>query len=143
MTADDREGLRSLIREVIRDVLPELGLSPQPQTVVVSNDDQLNGFVATLIAMLDDPTTGPLVRSGQLRFCLETEVVTPSETARAVSEAATGAADIEIERGALTERTVERAISDGARLVLGGAVVITPLARERIRKSGVTVVYRS
>lgn len=142
MTADDREGLRSLIREVIRDVLPELGLSSLPQSVIISNDDQLNGFVARLTAMLDDPTTGPLVRSGQLRFCLEAEVDLPSETARAVSEVAAGAADIEIERGALTERTVERAISDGARLVLGGAVVITPLARERIRKSGVTVVHR-
>ncbi|MGA9871964.1 MAG: hypothetical protein WBQ44_12580 [Rhodococcus sp. (in: high G+C Gram-positive bacteria)] len=141
MTGHDHEELRALIREVIRDVLPELGIVPAPQTVEVSNDEQLGAFVTRLTAMLDDPTTGPLVRSGQLSFRLKAESPPVSEATPASGGGKVD--DVEIDSGALTERIVERAISDGARLVLGRGVVITPLARERIRKSAVTVVQRT
>ncbi|WP_214316965.1 hypothetical protein [Nonomuraea sediminis] len=44
-----------------------------------------------------------------------------------------------IERGAVTERHVNAAAKAGAKLVLGPRAVLTPLARDRIRATGVTV----
>ncbi|MFI6318159.1 hypothetical protein ACIBG8_11600 [Nonomuraea sp. NPDC050556] len=44
-----------------------------------------------------------------------------------------------VERGAVTERHVAAAASAGATLVLGAGAVLTPLARDRIRATGITV----
>ncbi|MFI6602520.1 hypothetical protein ACIBHX_40235 [Nonomuraea sp. NPDC050536] len=44
-----------------------------------------------------------------------------------------------IERGAVTERHVNAAAKAGARLVLGARAVLTPLARDRIKATGITV----
>lgn len=44
-----------------------------------------------------------------------------------------------IESGAVTERHVAAAAGQGARLVLGRKAVLTPLARDRIRATGITV----
>lgn len=44
-----------------------------------------------------------------------------------------------IESGAVTERHVTAAAGQGARLVLGRKAVLTPLARDRIRATGITV----
>ena len=44
-----------------------------------------------------------------------------------------------IERGAVTERTVQKAAADGARLLLGRRAVMTPLARDKARSMGVEI----
>ena len=44
-----------------------------------------------------------------------------------------------IERGAVTERVVRDAARAGERLVLGPGAVLTPLARDRARSSGVQI----
>jgi hypothetical protein len=44
-----------------------------------------------------------------------------------------------IERGAVTERTVEQAAKAGARLVLAPGAVPTPLAREKARALGIAI----
>ena len=44
-----------------------------------------------------------------------------------------------IERGAVTERVVRDAARAGERLVLGRGAVLTPLARDRARSSGVEI----
>jgi hypothetical protein len=47
--------------------------------------------------------------------------------------------DHRIEKGAVTERTVQAAATAGARLVLGPRAVLTPLARDRARALGVPI----
>ena len=129
--------IRSLIREVISEVLPQLGVPIQPHPVIITNDQQLNDFVERVTTMLDDPITGPMLRAGRLRFRLD-ETTTPPATPSHIPDNSTNV--ITIEKGVLTERTVARAITEGAELALGRTVVITPLARERLRKSAITVV---
>ena len=126
--------LRSLVREVIRDLLPN-GL-PVTETVDLSTDADLAAFVSRLLDL--DPDQREELRSGQKRFRL----ATPGPPLRAPAPPALGTpagAVRRVERGAVTERLVDQAAQAGERLVLGRGAVLTPLARDRARSSGVEI----
>jgi len=153
----DIEELRALVREVIRDVLPN-GL-PVTETVNLSTDDDLAAFVKRLLDLDQDQREE--LRSGRKRFRLpemgpemipeigpEIGSVTPAPPVPS------GAAPISgngaersgestpvrrIERGAVTEAAISAAARAGERLVLGRGAVLTPLARDRARASGVQI----
>jgi hypothetical protein len=150
--------LRTLIREVIRDVLPK-GL-PVTETVSLSTDEELAAFVARLLDL--DPETREDLRAGRRRFRLAVPpspqappvTVFPSTPVAAAAPgvhgsngangqtAVNGCADSatrRIERGAVTEKVVRDAARAGQRLVLGPGAVLTPLARDRARASGVEI----
>ena len=153
--------LRTLIREVIRDVLPK-GL-PATETVNLSTDEDLAAFVTRLLDL--DSQTREDLRAGRKRFRLavppapQAPLVTasPSTPVSAVppgvhgfngangansQTAVNGSAEPpirRIERGAVTEKVVREAARTGQRLVLGPAAVLTPLARDRARASGVKI----
>ena len=153
--------LRELVREVIRDVLPK-GL-PVTETVNLSTDQDLSAFVARLLDL--DPEARADLRAGRKRFQLAAPqsphdppppqvppaaVLPPMPVASAPPvahgtnglTAVKGSADPparRIERGAVTERMVRDAARAGERLVLGPGAVLTPLARDRARASGVEI----
>jgi hypothetical protein len=150
--------LRALVREVIRDVLPE-GL-PVTETVNLSTDEDLAVFVARLLDA--DVQTREDLRAGRKRFRLAAPVLSPTpqvslpHTSAPASEApevsvpsgangrmaVNGSADPRvrrIERGAVTEAVVRDAARAGERLLLGRGAVLTPLARDRARSSGVEI----
>ena len=121
------EELRALVREVIRDVLPN-GL-PVIETVDLSTDEDLAAFVKRLLDL--DPDQREELRSGRKRFRLAALPAPP---------AAVGAGSVRrVERGAVTEAVINQAARAGERLVLGRAAVLTPLARDRARASGVQI----
>jgi hypothetical protein len=125
----DVDALRALVREVIRDVLPH-GLAVT-ETVNLSTDEDLAAFV---IRLLDaEPGEREELRSGRKRFML----AAPRPTPAAGGGETTGVR--RIERGAVTEAVVSAAARDGQRLVLGRGAVLTPLARDRARASGVQI----
>jgi hypothetical protein len=150
--------LRELIREVIRDVLPK-GL-PATEMVNLSTDEDLAAFVTRLLDL--DPETREDLRAGRKRFRLAVppgpqappvaaSLSTPVPAAApgvhgsnganghmAVSGSGDGPAR-RIERGAVTEKVVRDAARAGQRLVLGPRAVLTPLARDRARASGVEI----
>ncbi len=131
------EELRALVREVIRDVLPK-GL-PVTETVNLSSDEDLAAFVGQLLDLDQDQREE--LRSGRKRFRLATGAA-PSVPAGSVdgAERAGGSAPVRrIERGAVTEAVVNAAARAGERLVLGRGAVLTPLARDRARASGVQI----
>ena len=160
--------LRALVREVIRDVLPhglpENGL-PVTETVDLSTNEDLAAFVARLLDL--DPGEREDVQSGRKRFRLAgamdgatparvpaippapfvpsalsvtlAPATTPAPTAIPASAPA-GAPVRRVESGAVTEALVKQAASAGERLVLGRGAVLTPLARDRARASGVEIV---
>lgn len=137
------EELRALVREVIRDVLPN-GL-PVIETVDLSTDEDLAVFVKRLLDL--DPEQREELRSGRKRFTLAAApapVPAPAAgtglTTGTGPAAGTGAAGVRrIERGAVTEAVVSQAARAGERLVLGRGAVLTPLARDRARASGVPI----
>jgi hypothetical protein len=123
------EELRALVREVIRDVLPK-GL-PVTETVNLSTDEDLAAFVRRLLDL--DPDQREELRSGQKRFRL-------ASVASAPPDPGPGASLVRrIERGAVTEAMINQAARAGERLVLGRGAVLTPLARDRARTSGVPI----
>jgi hypothetical protein len=163
--------LRTLIREVIRDVLPK-GL-PAIETVNLSTDEDLAAFAARVLD-LDPETREELredLRAGRKRFRLaapqasETSQAPQTPQAQQASQAppaalspsthgssgtqeANGLTAVNgsaappsrrIERGAVTEKVVQDAARAGERLVLGRGAVLTPLARDRARASGVEI----
>jgi len=146
----DSDELRALVREVIRDVLPQ-GLAVT-ETVNLSTDDDLAAFVKRLLDL--DPGQREELRSGRKRFRLASPQA-PSVPAGAgqVSAGQSNGADHSngaeragpsapvrrIERGAVTEAVIAAAARAGERLVLGRGAVLTPLARDRARASGVQI----
>ena len=143
----DIEELRALVREVIRDVLPK-GL-PVTETVNLSTDEDLAAFVKRLLDL--DPAEREELRSGRKRFRLPgISSVPPASQGPPVPSVPAGAphgaeragesAPVRrIERGAVTEAVINQAARAGQRLVLGRAAVLTPLARDRARASGVQI----
>ncbi len=126
--------LRLLVREVIRDLLPN-GL-PVTETVDLSTDADLAAFVSRLLDL--DPDQRDELRSGQKRFRLA--ATDPPLGAPAPPALGTPAGAVRrVERGAVTERLVDQAAQAGERLVLGRGAVLTPLARDRARSSGVEI----
>jgi len=142
---DEMDALRALVREVIRDVLPK-GL-PGIETVNLSTDDDLAEFVTRLLD-LDDEERQEL-RTGRKRFRLAAaaplsaaaSAPAPLPAAAAPAPPAPPAASgaRRIDSGAVTEAVIREAARAGQRLVLGRGAVLTPLARDRARASGVPI----
>jgi hypothetical protein len=140
----DSDELRALVREVIRDVLPQ-GLAVT-ETVNLSTDEDLAAFVKRLLDL--DPGQREELRSGRKRFRLASPQA-PSVPAGAgqvgaghsngAERAGPSAPVRRIERGAVTEAVIAAAARAGERLVLGRGAVLTPLARDRARASGVQI----
>jgi hypothetical protein len=143
----DLDALRSLIREIIKDVLPDglAGGPPAAETVNLWTDDDLAAFVKRLLDL--GPDEREEVRSGRKRFRL---AAPPAPRPPWAPPALAGRADGDgrdraaagvrrIERGAVTERVINAAAQAGERLVLGRGAVLTPLARDRARASGVQI----
>jgi hypothetical protein len=98
--------------------------------VALDSDADLDRFVRALADRLEDPHERAAIRAGRVRFALR----------RAGGGAGAPAAGIvRVERGAVTERTVEKAAKAGARLVLAPGAVLTPLAREKARALGIEI----
>jgi hypothetical protein len=133
----DSEELRALVREVIRDVLPN-GLAVT-ETVDLSTDEDLAAFVKRLLDL--DPDQREELRSGRKRFRLGVTPAAPvaAGAANGAERAGESTPVRRIERGAVTEAVIRAAAREGQRLVLGRGAVLTPLARDRARASGVPI----
>jgi hypothetical protein len=97
------------------------------EQVRIESDADLERFVHALLARFE--RDGDAIRNGHVRFALRRGGAPGEPTAGA----------IRVERGAVTERTVEKAAKAGARLVLGEKAVLTPLAREKARAKGIEI----
>jgi len=130
----DSDELRALVREVIRDVLPK-GL-PNTETVSLSTDEDLAVFVKRLLDLDQDQREE--LRSGRKRFRLALPQA-PAGALTGAERAGDTTPVRRIERGAVTETVIKAAARAGERLVLGRGAVLTPLARDRARASGVPI----
>jgi hypothetical protein len=92
------------------------------ERVAIATDEDLNRFVHALLARPDREA----ILAGRVRFTLGAGAEAPAGVVR-------------VDRGAVTERKVAEAAKAGARLVLGPAAVLTPLAREKARALGLEI----
>ncbi|MFM7145274.1 MAG: hypothetical protein ACKOW5_02960 [Actinomycetales bacterium] len=137
------ELLRSVIREVLQDVVAAEVATTAPrggvdrgETVVISTQADLDRTIARVLADASNPSRRRAIEMGRTRFVLESS----APTTRPTSTTTTASAGIErIMRGAVTERHVIAAARAGTVIVIGERVVITPLAKERARATGVEI----
>ncbi|VEG58279.1 Uncharacterised protein [Mycolicibacterium aurum] len=159
----DREALRQLVREVIREAVGDLTTaSPSPSTPAAPKPAP----VAAAPKAADGPVaTGPLAadersRVDTVRITNDRELDVFVRNLLRLYENPKTRADLRqgrlsfrlagtdrsgpgstrrVERGAVTERQIADIAASGASLVLGPRAVLTPLARERARALGVTI----
>ncbi len=142
-TADD---LRSMVREVLRDLLPTAtsgtpGILPDTrgeEVVDLSDDADLAAFVDRLLQLTEAPEGREDLRTRRIRFHLAPPPRPPLPVTPAPSPPPSAPVQ-RIEKGAVTEAQVREAASRGARLVLGRRAVVTPLARDRARVLAVVI----
>jgi hypothetical protein len=101
--------------------------------VRLKDDRDLDAFVRSLARRLEHPAERAAIATGRIRFTM-----TGHGTAAAPAPASTGGAE-RIERGAVTERIIERAAERGGVLVLGPKAVLTPMGKDRARALGVQI----
>jgi hypothetical protein len=146
----DREAVRAMVRQVLRDAIPETvrkriaaevgkaSAAPPPadvadartEEVSLATDADVAAFVRRVLKLARDPKQREAMENGRLAFRLKG--VRASEPARS-------SGGERIDKGLLTERGVIAAAKAGKRLVLGRRVVLTPLARDKARQLGVEI----
>jgi hypothetical protein len=143
---DGMDDLRTLIREVIRDQLSLIRETGLVETVNLSTDADLAAFVSRLLSIDEQGREDVLV--GRKRFRLAIPVPPAPAPAPPVALASAGTVTVpvpagqavrRIDKGAVTESVIKDAARAGQRLVLGPGAVLTPLARDRARASGVQI----
>ena len=102
--------------------------------VRLDNDRDLDAFVRSLARRLEHPAERAAIAAGRVRFTMTSR----GAAAPAVATAAQGGSE-RIERGAVTERIIERAAKSGCVLVLGPRAVLTPMGKDRARALGVQI----
>ncbi len=147
----DSEALRSLVREVLRDLVPaargqgpaaetrkpETG-APRIEEVSVANDAELQAFVRRLVELSADPTAREALRAGRHGFRLANGGDVPGTgNGAAAANGPERNGEERIDSGVLSESKVIGLARSGRRIVLGKRVVVTPLARDKARQLGV------
>lgn len=104
------------------------------EQVRLRDDRDLDAFVRSLARRLEHPAERAAIAAGRIRFTMTGHV----HAAATSAPTATGGAE-RIERGAVTERIIERAAQSGGVLILGPKAVLTPMGRDRARALGVQI----
>lgn len=132
----DREMLRALVREILRDLAGAGGgaggastPSPRTETVSIENDAELAAFVQRLLRLFEDAQAREDLRAGRYVFRLDRRASAPAQQpAEPMPE--------RIDAGVLSEAKVVALAASRRRVVLGKRVAVTPLARDKARELG-------
>lgn len=138
--------LRRLVREVLREIVPTQheGRTPGRQTVAdadarvrVNTDVDLQALVVRIAELCADPRVREQLRSGERRFRLAVDHPSdPSPFPPGLPERATG---ISVQHGVVTDRLIRQAAKAGAVIRISDGVIVTPLARDSARRTGVRI----
>lgn len=133
MNPPEREALRALVRDVIREALAETwrtGAPPAPgpaaEPVRIADDADLDAFVRRVAGLLRDPATAARIEAGTLRFTLAGAPAAPQAPAAAARD------------GLVSERAIDQ-LAEGTTLRLARGAVVTPLARDRARQRRIRI----
>ncbi|MHA0289526.1 hypothetical protein ACXYX3_24175 [Mycobacterium sp. C3-094] len=156
----DRDALRQLVREVIREAIGDLKPAPAPRPAAQPSPPPPaprvpEGPVATGPLAADERSRVDTVRitndrdldvfvRNLLRLFENPKTRADLRHGRlsfrlAGTERPGAGGSRRVDRGAVTERQIADIAASGSSLVLGPKAVLTPLARERARALGVTI----
>ena len=166
MTTPD-PAVAELIREVLAEELARLRADVREERVRIADDSDLAAFARRVLAVADDRPAREALESGRLVFRLDPGAGGATSTAGrdgpmegrvrggrephaipgapptpASTRGPVGRTEM-IERGLLSERHVDSLPRGTARVRLGRNVKLTPLARDRLRRRGVTIERES
>ena len=154
-----------LIREVLAEELARLRAGAHEERVRIADDADLAAFARRILAVADDRKKRAAFEKGELVFRLDAAgdagspasgsgvAVAVGGRIRGGSRAGDGTSSRlsvpnpkdssnhteVIERGLLSERQVDRLPRETARVRIGRDVRMTPLARDRLRRRGITI----
>lgn len=134
MQETDKQTLRELVRNTIREALAEMRLAPGEEAVSFNTDADLHAFIRRIVALMDDPRAAADLRRGRFPFHLQ--------------KATTGSAQHTHDPVKATDKPPiigERVINElgnGSELVLVPGTIVTPMARDRARERSVKLVWR-
>jgi hypothetical protein len=135
VTALSHDDLRALVREVLREALPQARSEPsaESEVVAIQSDADLEAFVRRVLVLADDPQSRADLLDGTIRFRLASPAPAQPPTPPGNDNI------MRIDHGAVTERRIQEAARSGSSIVVGRAAVLTPLAHDRARALGVTI----
>lgn len=120
--------LRHMVRDVLREVLAQRGQTrgngSAVETVRIATDQDLAAF----LARVTEAATAEKIRAGHLRFTLGSSPSDGGPSAAALT-------------GVITENKID-SLKGAGRVILAADAVLTPLARDRARKLGLTIERR-
>lgn len=127
-----------LIREVLAEELAHLDLKREPREewVRIVDDADLAAFAKRVLAMREDPGARGAFEGGSLVFRLDGGA---GRGGRGGGQTGTAGGVETFDGALLSERQVARLPRGTARLRIGHDVRITPLARDRLRRLGITI----
>ena len=138
-TGEMHAALKTALAELLPDMLRDHAGAPVAQVPAPPVAQTLRPSTWHPSQQAPDPAGGTApavapaaVLAGRVRFSL-------SASAASSSPAPAVGGSHRIDRGAVTERVIERAAAEGSALVLGPKAVLTPLGRDRARALGVTI----
>ena len=128
----DTETLRRIIRDVVATEVAAFRVSTV-ESVRIGGDADLAAFARRVLALAENPEARRAIQAGTYVFRL-------ADDANARSARPDGAdAVARIDKGVVTETAVGRLPRGVVKLVLADGVAVTPLARDRARRLGITI----
>jgi hypothetical protein len=140
--AIDRDALRTLVRQVLRDALPAAdkpaagGAAADAQETAIAGDADLNAFARRIAALCEDADTRAAIKAGRVKFRLAKPAARPATATRRREDRVE---PHRIERGLVAERHIVAAAQNGRKLTVARGVAVTPLARDKARQLGVVI----
>jgi hypothetical protein len=142
------EELRKLVRDALREALPQPAAEPKAASsfisklraaltgsrrieVPVATASDLNAFAQEVARACEQADLKPAIMSGQITFVPSREQASATAPARSTHR---------MDKGVLTEALVIELGRTHGRVVLGKGVAVTPLARDRAREAKLEIV---
>jgi hypothetical protein len=150
MARIDRDELRSMVRQALKETLGPKGDAPaepagdlaseietalasgKPAKVKVATD--LDAFARGILAASEDASLRQAILAGDVRFEIA-GVVEP----KPVAKGGTRGGSFHMESGVLGETKLVELARSHSKIVVGSDVVVTPLAREKARQLKVEI----
>ncbi|MSP81966.1 MAG: hypothetical protein EXQ94_03285 [Alphaproteobacteria bacterium] len=126
----DGETLRSLVRDAIAGELAGLRKGAKAAPIAIGSDADLRAFARDVLRLAEDAAVRAAIAAGTYPFTLATGAGPATGQGNPVAT---------IDKGVVTETSLTRLPKGIVKLLLADGVTVTPLAKDRARRLGITI----